>query len=1080
MAGARIVCRSFRCSQLAILALLAGVSPLLGQTAGPPMAAPGDPAGPPDQKPGAAATAPAEETVVDVRITGNRNVPLTKIVPQVKTRAGRPFRLDVVQEDVRRLNQTKMFVMVKTYTRRVPEGVVVVFDVLERPQLHYVKYIGNDQLKAKTLKKQTDLKAGDPLDPFAVEEARRKLESYYHEKGYSKARVTLLEGNRAEDQGAVFLINEGQKQRVLWTSFVGNTIASEARLRTQIESKPGVLWIFKGEVDRKKIDEDVNKLTAYYRGLGFFRAHIGRELQFNEKENWLRLTFVIDEGPRHKIRNVSLIGNTKFTTPELSEKLKLKSSDYFNQMQLQSDLVSMQDKYGGIGYIYADVKADPRILEEPGMIDLVYSITEGDRYRVGKIFVEIQGDPSRTKLTTVLNRLSLRPGDVIDTRELRASERRLQASGLFLADMAKGVKPKISFNPPDKETEVARENGSKPKYRGQSPEPTREDLRVGDAAAPGERVINLTVEGTLVPSAQSGGEAPPAPAAQTSSPTAPAVPAARREPPHPSPWSATVSGSRLTTTHVACRADSDGPAEPVANAQPLVPREAWDCLRCPQPTVAPSAEPSSSPAPSPPVRRSQPEMVVRYQYTSEGGGYSMPTPPPRESWSTSRNASTTGGSPSTTVSGPTLGNAARSDSSTTTTTLSPNTNANTAPPTNSRGGTTTTVASAPGIVSATGQPMTEDGPVFDRPADRDLTRPLDLNAQVRETETGRLMFGVGVNSDAGLVGQVVIDERNFDIAKWPTGWEDVRNGQAFRGAGQQFRIEAVPGTSVQRYMVSFREPYLLDSDISLGLSGYYFDRIYSEWQEQRVGGRIALGYQLTHDLSITGAYRGERVRISNPIDANVPEYQRMLGENALHGFQVSLAHDTRDSSFLATEGHLIDLSFEQVVGTFQYPTVELDMRKYFTVHQRPDGSGRHVLTLASRVGYKGPDTPSYDRFYAGGYSTIRGFSFRHASPLNPNYGVVVGGNAEVLASAEYMFPITADDVLRGVVFCDTGTIQPSFNDWRDNFRVAPGFGLRIQIPALGPAPIALDFAFPVSWQAGDRIENFSFFIGLGR
>ena len=89
----------------------------------------------------------------------------------------------------------------------------------------------------------------------------------------------------------------------------------------------------------------------------------------------------------------------------------------------------------------------------------------------------------------------------------------------------------------------------------------------------------------------------------------------------------------------------------------------------------------------------------------------------------------------------------------------------------------------------------------------------------------------------------------------------------------------------------------------------------------------------------------------------------------------------------------------------------------------------------------------------------------------------VGGDFELLASAEYMFPITADDMLRAVVFCDTGTVEPSINHWNETYRVAPGFGLRIAIPAMGPAPIALDFAFPVASQESDSKEVFSFFIG---
>ncbi|MEJ1730489.1 BamA/TamA family outer membrane protein, partial [Escherichia coli] len=109
--------------------------------------------------------------------------------------------------------------------------------------------------------------------------------------------------------------------------------------------------------------------------------------------------------------------------------------------------------------------------------------------------------------------------------------------------------------------------------------------------------------------------------------------------------------------------------------------------------------------------------------------------------------------------------------------------------------------------------------------------------------------------------------------------------------------------------------------------------------------------------------------------------------------------------------------------------------------------------------YTGEKTPIYEHYFAGGFSTIRGFRFREASPRVG--GVVVGGEYSLLASAEYMFPITANDMVRGVVFCDTGAVQPTIDNWQDRYRVAPGFGLRITIPAMGPAPIALDFAFPI-------------------
>jgi len=79
-----------------------------------------------------------------------------------------------------------------------------------------------------------------------------------------------------------------------------------------------------------------------------------------------------------------------------------------------------------------------------------------------------------------------------------------------------------------------------------------------------------------------------------------------------------------------------------------------------------------------------------------------------------------------------------------------------------------------------------------------------------------------------------------------------------------------------------------------------------------------------------------------------------------------------------------------------------------------------------------------------------------------------------------MFPITADDMLKGVVFCDYGTIEEEIKVEGDDFRVAVGAGLRVSIPAMGPAPIALDFAIPIAREDTDRIQNFSFFVGFGR
>ena len=975
----------------------------------------------------------AEERVVEVRVLGHRQIPITKILPLIRTRANRAFSPRMIEQDVHRLNGSGLFVSVTPKYERVAGGRVVIFEVLERPTLAYVKYVGNDGISKKTLAKETQIAEGDPLDPYAVGEARRKMEEFYRGKGYSKARITVVEGNKPTDPGAIFLINEGSKENILWTGFVGNTIATDARLRTVVKSKHGFLWAFNGEADEKQIEEDINRLTAYYRSLGFFQARIGRELKLSQtpgvlsplyalgkKPAWLTLTFVINEGPRSKVRRVTVQGNRKYSSEQLLDSLELKTGDYFDQAKLKSDVATIEDRYGEVGYIFAAVKPDPRLSLEPGEIDLIYDISEGRQCRVGRINVDIDGELPHTRITTVYNRLSLKPGDIIDIRELRASERRLQSCGLFEVNRQTGVMPTIALSRPTTEDIEAQERNvaGRPNgpngFRGQSPDPRPHTSYrpIGTGHADGQDdLIDVTVHGTWASE-----EAPPE-----------------------------------DSVHLQRRQ-----AEPLQRA-----RTGQVIVRGQDP---------------------RPRQVVRGQFSPDAGTAVPSLPSGQDFWRD-------GPPPSSSVPRPSgTSYPATSDNTSAVDQAFGGVPAGSAP---SYGGQYVPAGQLPapgsrrkpvpffggdGVLGD--QHVGQPPPLSGLRPDQEPPLYIPLNPRLRETQTGRFMFSVGVNSDAGLLGSIIVDEQNFDWQRYPRGWSDIRDFTAWRGAGQRFRVEAVPGTQVQRYAVNFQEPYLLNTNVGLGLSGSFYSRRFEWWDEERLGGRVSLGYQFDNDLTGSFAFRAAKINISNPVTYAPQELLDVVGDSSLFGFQGQLVHDTRDNTFLATEGHLFQMGFEYVVGSYQYPRADVDFRKYFMLHQRPDGSGRHVLSMKTSMAITGDDTPMYEHYFAGGYSTIRGFDFRGASPRANT--VPIGGHLSLLASVEYMFPITADDMLRAVVFCDTGTVEPSIDNWSDKYRVSPGVGLRITIPAMGPAPIALDFAFPAINEGGDEIENFSFFVGFLR
>ena len=87
----------------------------------------------------------------------------------------------------------------------------------------------------------------------------------------------------------------------------------------------------------------------------------------------------------------------------------------------------------------------------------------------------------------------------------------------------------------------------------------------------------------------------------------------------------------------------------------------------------------------------------------------------------------------------------------------------------------------------------------------------------------------------------------------------------------------------------------------------------------------------------------------------------------------------------------------------------------------------------------------------------------------------IGGNWLLFLGAEIEQPVY-EDILSVVAFVDSGTV--TFDPGLDDFRVAVGVGVRFYIPALSPAPLALDFGFPILKQDDDESRLFTFSIDL--
>jgi len=362
-------------------------------------------------------------------------------------------------------------------------------------------------------------------------------------------------------------------------------------------------------------------------------------------------------------------------------------------------------------------------------------------------------------------------------------------------------------------------------------------------------------------------------------------------------------------------------------------------------------------------------------------------------------------------------------------------------------------------------------PVGDEPGVRDAV------IDVRESEKwGDFIYGLGITSNSGVVGTVTLDLQNFDLFDAPRTMAEFFQFKSFYGGGQRLRMELQPGTEVTRARIDFTEPYLFDKPIRFDSSLYYFTRDRDGYTETRGGASVSLGKRFQRGM-LRGwngevALQTELVRIDDLDLFSARDIRDAEGSHYLSSIKGTLVRDRTDNRFLPSTGDRLRISYEQFGalggdGTFGkaaagynwYKTLHTDLLERKT-----------ILTLRAEGGIIVGDAPVFERYYAGGVGSIRGFEFRGVGERQGLDDNNIGGDYLILAGAEYSFPVYGDN-LRGHVFLDTGTAGGGA------YRMAVGIGIRLTLNLIGPLPLEFNLAMPITTGDDDDEQVFSFVIG---
>lgn len=372
-----------------------------------------------------------------IRVSGNEQVSTAVILNVVRTREGEPLDPLTVEEDYQRIFGLRKFSNVEARVEPTETGAIVIFQVSEQRTIASVSFRGNLVIPTKDLERLVEVRAGEAIDRFRLALAKQSIEGLYRSRNHPFAEVTVNEDLLTRSGEVVFDIVEGPNVRIRNIRFEGNTSFSEDTLKGQLQSKTWI-WILRpGTFDQEVVEDDVAAIRKFYENKGYFDVRVGRKILFSPNQTEVQIDFLIEEGVRYSIDRVVFQGISSVTEADLRREMKLLEGLPYDNDILQRDIRAIVRVYSPLGFIYQPQSQDPAFLRidtrpvfkrDAGLIDLVYTISEGTPFRVGEI--RVKGN-SRTQDKVVLREMRIEPGELFNSGEVQDAADRLRATPFF-------------------------------------------------------------------------------------------------------------------------------------------------------------------------------------------------------------------------------------------------------------------------------------------------------------------------------------------------------------------------------------------------------------------------------------------------------------------------------------------------------------------------------------------------------------------------------------------------------------------------------------------------------------------------
>lgn len=342
----------------------------------------------------------------------------------------------------------------------------------ERPRMSTFSFEGLKKSEADNIRDEIKIASGDVVTDNLLIRTTNIIKKYYTEKGNLDAEVKIRQEpdtTRINHVKLVINIKKNERIKIGHINIIGNEHYDDARVKKFLKEtkekgafqpfahledlifdvvKDVVTLHFSKMADDTRNYLNENMKTRIFKSSKFIPSNykddlIGMIDKYNEQgyrdaiilsdsvyrnpDNSVGIDIHLKEGDRYYFRNISWVGNTKYTDEFLNRVLRIEKGDIYNFDLLNANLTfnmnedDVSSLYMNDGYLF--FQANPvEVAVENDSIDLEIRLYEGKQAIINK--VSVKGN-TRTTDHVIVRELRTRPGQLFSRSDIIRTTREL-------------------------------------------------------------------------------------------------------------------------------------------------------------------------------------------------------------------------------------------------------------------------------------------------------------------------------------------------------------------------------------------------------------------------------------------------------------------------------------------------------------------------------------------------------------------------------------------------------------------------------------------------------------------------------